>query len=169
MKTVYEWNLPNYYPVPAQVAGEAIEDLRRQLGKENISAEDLLEASRPADVPLHSCFEWDDTAAAEKYRLRQAGDIIRHVTVKIIDDGEKPQNVRAFVHVGKPTEKGKFVSFKAAMEISDYRSQVLSNALFELRNFQRKYAIYSELAEVFKAIDGFAERLDREGKEWNKD
>lgn len=157
---VYEWRSPYLYPVPAQVAGETIEGLKTALGKENIEPEDLLEASRPEDAPLHVCFEWDDTAAAEKYRIKQAGYIIRNITVKLVSVDDKPVTARAFVNVSsKPREKGTFVSIQTALEKENYRQNILRNALFELQTFQRKYAVYQELAGVFGAIDAFAEKF----------
>lgn len=161
MKPVYEWKLPNLYPVSAQVAGETIEGLKTALGKENIEPEELLDASRPADAPLHECFEWDDAIAAEKYRLKQSYDIIRAVTVKINGADETPATVRAFVNVSDtPHARGTFVSIKTAMENNDYRKNILRNALIDLRKFQRTYAIYQELANVFKAIDEYAKTLE---------
>ena len=41
----------------------------------------LVLAANPDNV-LHSYFEWDDTVAAGRYRLEQARDLIRTVTVK---------------------------------------------------------------------------------------
>ena len=156
---VYEWGIDKY-PVDAQIAGETIEALKSELGKDYIEAEDLLNASRAENAPLHSCFEWDDTIAAEKYRLNQAGDIIRNITVKIIDASEKPQVVRALVNVSPQNEKGKYVSIQTAMVKGEYRDQVLKNALIELQNFKHKYQSYSELATIFKAIDEFADTVN---------
>ena len=47
---------------------------------------------------LHERFEWDDTEAARRFRLAQAGQIIRTVSVRV-DRGEdvKPIQVRAFI------------------------------------------------------------------------
>lgn len=47
---------------------------------------------------LHGRFEWDDTEAARRFRLAQAGQIIRTVSVRV-DRGEdaKPIQVRAWV------------------------------------------------------------------------
>ena len=54
----YNWKF-NKYPVDAQIAGETIEDIKNKSGKDFIEPEDLLEASRNENTPLHSCFEWD--------------------------------------------------------------------------------------------------------------
>ena len=58
-----------------------------------------------------------------------------------------------------PKIKGEFATIDTVLSNTDYRSQILRNALKELRNFQRKYAAYKELANVSKAIDDFADSL----------
>lgn len=157
---VYKWKVDNLFPVSAQVAGETIEEVQDALGKENIEPQDLLDASRPINAPLHPCFEWDDEIAAEKYRLKQAGSIIRNITVTIITRSAAEITTRAFVNVSDaPCEKGNFIPIKLAMENADYRANILGHALAELRNFQHKYTAYRELAKVFAAIEEFAQEL----------
>jgi len=48
-----------------------------------LTRQGVLDDARDEDSPLHPCFEWDDGIAAEKYRLDQAGQIIRSVELKI--------------------------------------------------------------------------------------
>lgn len=44
---------------------------------------DVVEAARDPASPLHSHFEWNDSAAAEKYRLDQARTLIRSVKIEV--------------------------------------------------------------------------------------
>jgi len=39
----------------------------------------VVDEARPEDSPLHAAFEWDDSIAAEKYRLEQARRLLRQV------------------------------------------------------------------------------------------
>jgi hypothetical protein len=48
-----------------------------------LSAPIVVQEAAPAASPLHAQFEWDDSVAGEKYRLRQAGDLIRSHKVTI--------------------------------------------------------------------------------------
>lgn len=43
----------------------------------------VVEAARPDDSPLHGQFTWDDTVAAEAYRLAQAGRLISRVRLQV--------------------------------------------------------------------------------------
>lgn len=57
----------------------------------------LKEASSP-DHPLHRRFTWDDSEAAERWRLHQAQVLIRSVNVVIEKSADMPPiKVRAFV------------------------------------------------------------------------
>lgn len=154
---IYAWKYS--WAVPAQVAGEYLSELEKSKGK--LTPELVLNESRDENAVLHSCFEWDDEKAAEGYRLYQAGKILRDITVVIERENTSPQNIRAFVNVSDNSkrETGKFISLNVAMNNSDYKAQVLKNALYELQIFKNKYSAYTELGKVFAAIDNFAETI----------
>ena len=80
-KSKYSWRGGFAYKVPASTVGSALESIEARDG--NVTSQSFLEYSRPEDSATHSMFEWDDTIAAEKYRLRQAGAIINQLEVKI--------------------------------------------------------------------------------------
>ncbi|MBQ9527069.1 MAG: hypothetical protein IJR68_05605 [Fretibacterium sp.] len=142
----YQWKIE--LPIPAQEAGEYLEKLEERDGC--ITAQSLLEESRPENAPLHRCFEWDDAKAAELYRLKQARFIISNLTVEISETEIKP---RGFVSVSETRETGRFVSISRAMSTPEMKGQVLRNALDELLNFRKKYSGLQELAELFRLID----------------
>ena len=52
----YTWLAGSRHKVDAEVAGRVCEELERNGG---LTAERLVEASRPEDAPLHKEFEWD--------------------------------------------------------------------------------------------------------------
>lgn len=148
---VYKYRATRY-SIPAQAAGEYLHELSE---KENgITAEKVLDASRPDDALLHNVFEWDDSAAAEAYRLNQSRDFIGNIVVVQVEN--KPiEPVRAFVSVSDiaHSEKGIFKPVMQALSHEVDREIVLSNALRELNLFREKYRRLSELKPVFEAID----------------
>lgn len=91
---------------------EAIENEHGQLRPEDV----VNVASRP-DHPLHDCFEWDDSVAAEQYRIDQARTLIRSVryeiqvnetqvrAVKYVRDESAPEKVARYMNVTKLTEE----------------------------------------------------------------
>jgi len=80
--------------VPAQSFGEVLDDLEDKLGR--VEAQDVVDAARPEDSPIHSMCSWDDAEEAEKYRQHVARKHIRatvEITVVKSDRQAKPQEV----------------------------------------------------------------------------
>lgn len=178
----YSWKNGYSYGVSANVVGGVLNAIEKSKGE--VTAKEFLEYSRPADSATHSMFEWDDSVAAEKFRLYQSGRIInqlaieivytedttpQEVSINVIDDkpeieSDKPvatqtQIVSAYVNV-KPKsvrEAASFVHTIDALKDSQQRAQVLANARGELTSFKRKYSVYKELAAVIREIDNFLE------------
>lgn len=151
---VYEYVSGFTYSVPADVAGNELSRIQSAYGE--ITKEIVLEESRSKEAPLHPIFEWDDTKAAEKYRLHQAGCIIRAVVVRTEEEPKK--TVRAFVNIGGNNE-GRFIDVKTALAQDETRDTVLSRAFAELEAFRKKYNNLSELSGVLSAIDEFLEEV----------
>ena len=158
----FSWASGAQFPVSAELAANTIENLQHKLGKDSVTANELLDASRNADAPLHCCFEWDDSIAAENFRVSQARSIINSIKVTIIKDNTPKSTVRYFLNVKPvaPKVHGEFVNVDTVFANPDYRCQVLKNALAELQNFQRKYSNYKELSGVFDAINVFANNFN---------
>lgn len=115
-----------------------------------ITRESVLEKARNEDTELHKCFEWDDSIAAEKYRLVQAGEVIRFL---VIEEEEKPEDrpeIRVF-HIAEKSEGYKPIQFIVKHE--DEYQKLLANAWAELRAFKAKYACLEELREILDLID----------------
>lgn len=152
------------YAVPAQKAGEYLKKLKESHGVLNKRI--LLDESRDDDALLHDCFEWDDTIAAESYRLDQAQKFISNLVCVVVDDHGVQRNdepVRAFVNIAKQenAEKGAFVPLIEALSEESTKKIVLENALRELTSLRKKYAALSELATVFECIDGAVQKLSK--------
>lgn len=143
----YSWRV--HHGVPAEDAGKVMEELMARDGE--VTKESFLEASRPEDSPTHGCFEWDDTVAAESYRLHQSQLTILDLKVTISKDGEESLSGPAVVNVSIEKHAAYQDTWKA-LSVEDSRKVVLRNALNELESFKAKYSALAELAEVFSAI-----------------
>ena len=162
----YSWKSGYNYKVSAETVGGVLKEIEESEGE--VTSKSFLEFSRPEDSVTHSMFEWDDTVAAEKFRLYQSGRIINQLAIEIVyeDDGrptemtvdvveQKKQVVSAFVNtVGKSTKaSASFTNVIDALNDPVKRQAVLSNAKMELASFKRKYGNLRELSAVIKAID----------------
>ena len=146
---IYKWKTFNY-SVPAQSAGEHIEELDREHG--HVTPEILLDDSRPEGALLHPLYEWDNETAAEKYRLSQSRKILGELVVVQVKNEKssdiEPLPVRAFVSIVKQNESGVFRPITVAMSKEETRAQVLANAKAELDQIARKYNGILNFAEL---------------------
>ena len=117
---------------------------------EDVRPEQVLEKARNEDTELHKCFTWDDTIAAEKYRLVEARRVLK---LLIIEEKEPPQDrppIRLF-HKTKEGEGYKHVEL--VVKKPDEYEALLARAYAELKAFKAKYAMLEELREIFDLID----------------
>jgi hypothetical protein len=174
MKTVFQFRAGCHLRGDAQAVGERLEAIRhsRQLLTPSVVLDD---ASNPGS-PLHAFFEWDDTVAANRYRVDQAGHLIRSIQVTFVDVEQAPSRqielagvqsdqkstanpVRAFVSIRSDDGDPSYVSTMQAMSDPAMRTQVLKQAHDELAAVGRKYRELSELSQVFQAIESVGAML----------
>lgn len=151
---VYKWK--NYkYAIPAEVVGKHFQKLEKKEGA--LTSQNVLESARSEKSPIHSLFEWDDTKAAEQYRLKQAAQLICNLTVEIETD-DKPIECRAYMDVSE-AKVGSFINVQSAFQSEESRDVVLRRALNELSAFKAKYKNLLELQDVFDVIDTHLEAI----------
>lgn len=161
--------------VSAQTVGEVLDEIEER--GDEITPETFLDASRSEDSPTHKIFTWDDSIAAEKYRLHEAKSIINSLVVHIVPMEQEVSEVdvevieetkaSAFVNVNPKRfgVKAHYVPVETAMSNETFRNQVLENALAELNSFTNKYSKLTELAEVFTAISHVLSNYEMSTKE----
>lgn len=145
---IYQWTQGAHRRggITAQMAGERLERIR---STGELTAEAVVEDSRPPEAVLHPWFEWDDRIAAEEFRKEQARNLIRNVVVAV-SPTEPERTVRAFVVVNELGDDT-YEAIHTVMEDSQLRKQVLERAMREFQSWQRRYQEYAELAKVFSA------------------
>lgn len=128
----------------------------------------VVDYARNPQTLLHKKFQWDDSVAAEQYRIWQARQIIRLELVVVKEDKkgkvrilssvteEKGKIVRAFVSLEDDRHSGENRGYRSLMDVlsdSDLRNQMLEQAKNDMNVFRKKYSMLSELAGVFEAMD----------------
>ncbi len=78
---------------------EAIREALREIesAEGRLTPEAVIERARDREHPLHDAFEWDNDAAAHKWRLEQARELIRSVKVTIAITEEAVRTTVAYV------------------------------------------------------------------------
>lgn len=136
----------------AQWIGQQLES-----GGEELTPKQLVDAARNAKSPGHKLFEWDDSVAGEAYRLQQATGHLRMVQIEIVNNGNK-QPIRACFPVyqsdGAEGAKRSHVSYDRIRETPDLARQVIERGANELRQWQKRYSLYTNVFDsVFSAIE----------------
>ena len=139
-------------------ADKAFAELERIRAKHGVLKPELVvEESRPKRAVLHNCFQWDDTLAAQKYRQSQASDLIRNITVVVVNENVSC-SVRALVNVSRADDqKRSYVPIiEAILDDAAYKD-LLEQAKADMESFVTKYGQIAELnpvkAEMLKAIN----------------
>ncbi len=146
---VYQWKAASRIKADAERAAAQFAALDQTVG---LTQQTVLDANRPADAPLHSEFEWDDTAAAEQYRLHQAGHLIRSLIIvpdsaPVSAETAEPVRVRAYCPI-----QGKFEQTVSIVQAPDKYALLLCQARSELAAYLNKYSTLKELQPIRDAF-----------------
>ena len=107
----------------------------------------IVEAASDPEHPLHSRFDWDDTSAGHKYRLEQAGTLLR--VVPLPKSPSQPHDLRAFVAVkGKDSHRADYIPTETAMADDFTRRLVLADMEREWKSLKRRYQHMAEFAQL---------------------
>lgn len=69
-----------------------------------LKVDDVLDEAKDETSPLHKHFEWDDSAAADKYRRDQARYLIQKCKITLVET--EPVSIRAFVSLQSDRDAG---------------------------------------------------------------
>lgn len=127
-----------------QKIGEALSVLADVAGGE-LTPKAVVDSARDEESPLHPHFDWDDAAAAEKWRVEQARDLIRCIRVEEIGSNVEPE--RAFLSIA---DKGG-VSYRSVQEIKssgDLQEKLLAAAERDLEAFTVRYRALKDICAI---------------------
>ena len=117
----------------------------------HLTAEQVLAAAADESSPLHSQFVWDDTEAARRYRLEQAGALIRRCKVTIVGSDEQTHRVRAYVHLPAEEGPGRYMPTGEALADPATRNVVIQQAARDVAALRRKYKALIDFDAVLRS------------------
>lgn len=149
----FVWKDGSVYSSKAEagVVGRRLQYLMKRNGNA-LTADVIVDDAKVLGSPLHNLFEWDDTAAAIKYRERQARDLLVSVRILVEEDDGEEEPYRAFVNIIDDKIGSVYVDSVTAVCIDEYREQLLSRAVREINAWLGRYHELQELAELQKAV-----------------
>lgn len=113
--------------------------------------------------PLHPFFEWNNSKAADKFRLWQARHLILNVYM-IDESDENSQPIRAFVNLQVEDDDPGFISDRGYVAITgvagkqSYETQLLDYAQDQLLRWKQRFGNYRQFFLVVQAIEKTVKR-----------
>jgi len=124
--------------------------------------EAIVEFARNRNTALHGEFEWNNTKAAQRFRLEQARRVIRlNINVLSTEGGDVTVPMYVSLKADRHTGGG-YRTLEDVMSDDEMRAQLLEQGLEEFQRVRRKYQTIQELTPVFTAIDRVARRTNRQ-------
>lgn len=155
----------NALPSTRDYGDQRVRDALLQVAERSngvVAPEAVVHAAIDPANPLHELFEWDDSEAAAKFRLVQAGALIRRVKLHIVRASTETKvlsvsTTRAFVaplaeRKSKANPEGGYAQVEKVLSDDERKAALLETAKAELQAIRAKYHTLLELAKVWKAI-----------------
>ena len=141
---------------------QAIADEAARAGR-TLKPAEVVDAARDEASVLHTLFEWDDSAAAEKYREDQARGLIR-VHVKTVP--ALAREVRA--HVSVPTDRlngGGYRKVEDVLANSRWQDQIVEEVQKRIDSLSKSYSYLPQLDGLWPRLSAvvaeYREELNR--------
>lgn len=117
---------------------------------EDYTPQQILELARDEATELHKCFIWDDTIAAEKWRLHTARQICCSLSVIVETSDKQLAPCRIIQH---DEEKEAYAPVVLTVRNVDEYARLLKQAKAEMAAFRKRYKMIVELQNVIDEID----------------
>ena len=127
-------------------------EIIRNENKGFISPQTVVEYAKDPKTFLHKEFVWDDSEAAEKYRIMQAGYLIRRITVTIVDEKRNNEVIKIREYVSLSNDRGSDGSYRHVAEVVNedtLRLQYITDIQGDLSSFRKKLKTVSNVADKY--------------------
>jgi hypothetical protein len=152
----YAWKIPSFAKnIDIDLAMEEMERIESLYG--SLTPQNILDASRPKNALFHTLFQWDDTLAAEHYRLQQARTILNNIEVTVVSDGS-PKQINVY-EVVKQQSSGQIYKSINSMTLDDI-DFIKQRTLKELTILKDKLSMYKEFSKVTSSLHQAIEDLN---------
>lgn len=146
----YAWVEGFHSRLSAEDAGNELDRIRQAEG--TLTPGVVVDAARDPSNILHTSFEWDDAIAGEKYRIVQAGKLIRSLRV-VPRVGASPQPAMLSVQTGEKKNERSYATVRDVMNDPAARRQFLIEELDRIIRLLERTSAYPEMEPLRKAAD----------------
>lgn len=118
---------------------------------EQLTPELVVEEARKKTHPLHTRFEWNNTAAADSWRKHQAAELIRSVRIvyREATENEQAKSVRAY-HAVRSEDGHKYEPAEKVADDPFLKRLVLADMEREWKALHRRYSDFAEFVDMVK-------------------
>ena len=110
----------------AQVVGIHLERLTKK-AKGTLATEEVLKDAKNSTSPIHKYFDWNNSTAAEKYRLQQARQLMGSI-MEVVVIGKEQKVTRSYYSIVDSSKKNKYVPVEIALTTKKYTHQIIAEA-----------------------------------------
>lgn len=141
----------------AEAARRSIEEIEEKDENGVVKAEAVVEAARHPDHVLHRYFEWDDSAAAEQWRLMQARALIRKVMVTMPTE-EGGKKVPKYISLRNDRKKpgGGYRPAKSIVRSKKLLAELEETAKKDLDGFLGRFELLKEFCAKIREAAGIS-------------
>lgn len=124
-----------------------------------LKPEAVVQFAQNENTHLHKCFEWNDSKAANRYRLNQARQQIS-MYVMVVQSPKGPVKIRAFQSL--PSDRMAGGGYRKTTDILQddaLVAELVGSAMKDLATVRQRYEAVSALQPVWDAAERVAERV----------
>jgi len=154
------------YKTTNKITKERIQEILRIKKQNGLTAENVIKEAKKKKNVLHQLFDWNNTEAAEKWRLHQARVFINEIKI-IIDTKEYYAFENVSINISSTTKDDTVREYKETLEITnnnDWRQQIIKTAYSQLLYWKNKYEQYNltEFLPIMKEIEKISPKIKME-------
>lgn len=134
----------------------------KQKNQNTVSPKVMVDAARKPTNPMHSLFEWDDSEAAEKYRVSQAQHIMRALQVIYVEAPKQPMRAFEIISKKRPGDSKTVTLYGTSEEACadpDVHARLVADAVRELIAWRNRYQMLNEMRNLVRVIDKVVDEL----------
>jgi hypothetical protein len=135
----------------------AVKEIAQRNRQHKVTPRAIVDAARDPGNPLHAQFEWDDSKAAESYRLWQARRLL--ATIQVFDvRTESPRPAYISLMNDRILPEGGYRLLDDVLSNTELRRQAVETALADLKALKFRYDHIRELSTVWAEVDRIEKR-----------
>lgn len=148
-KNEYNWSSGFGASMDIKKVISELNDIQSREGE--VTPEAIVKEARKTHSELHNYFEWNNTKAADKYRLQQAAELIQRIEVKVIKDGEA-KTIRAFEIVNRGFGEKAYAPFDLTNGLLRSKEMALTSLKAALYRVNQHSEFSSAIPSINRAI-----------------